>query len=265
MPVPTWRPRLVALDLDETTVVPGSLVTPAVRRAVRRATAAGAHVVIATGRSVLGTLPVLDELGLAHGVALCSNGAVRLDVTRRQGTAVATFDPAPVVDIIDTLLPGARYGIELIGVGHRVTGEFGAYGLSGLLVRTSRDELVAEPAARLVAWWPDAELPKVTAALNGLRLPGADWVLDHSVPWLTVVPTGVSKGAALERLRRELGVPADATLAVGDSYNDLEMLRWAAHGVAMGQAPEAVRAAADEVTATVHEDGVAHVLERWFS
>jgi hydroxymethylpyrimidine pyrophosphatase-like HAD family hydrolase len=59
-------------------------------------------------------------------------------------------------------------------------------------------------------------------------------------------------------------VPAEATLAVGDGGNDIEMLRWAGLGVAMGHAPDEVKAAADEVTGSVHEDGLAQVLERWF-
>ncbi|WUI35371.1 HAD hydrolase family protein [Nocardia sp. NBC_00416] len=62
----------------------------------------------------------------------------------------------------------------------------------------------------------------------------------------------------------QLGAPANGTLAVGDGVNDLEMLAWAAHGVAMGHAPEVVRAVADEVCPPVAEDGPATLLARWF-
>jgi hydroxymethylpyrimidine pyrophosphatase-like HAD family hydrolase len=88
--------------------------------------------------------------------------------------------------------------------------------------------------------------------------------LDHGDACLMATPTGVTKGSALETLRVELGISASDTMAVGDGFNDVEMLAWAAHGVAMGQAPESVRAVADEVTAPVARDGLALALRRWF-
>ena len=72
------------------------------------------------------------------------------------------------------------------------------------------------------------------------------------------VPMGVAEVA------RRLGVPAADVVAFGDMPNDLEMLRWAGHGVAMGNAHPALREVADEVTATNADDGPAVVLERWF-
>jgi hydroxymethylpyrimidine pyrophosphatase-like HAD family hydrolase len=71
---------------------------------------------------------------------------------------------------------------------------------------------------------------------------------------------GVSKASSLERVRAALGVPTLSTVAVGDSGNDVEMLRWAARGVAMAHAPVHVRQAANEITGTLAEDGAAHVL-----
>jgi hydroxymethylpyrimidine pyrophosphatase-like HAD family hydrolase len=72
----------------------------------------------------------------------------------------------------------------------------------------------------------------------------------------------VTKASALERLRQELDVQPSRTVAVGDGSNDREMLEWAALGVAMGHAPEHVRAVADEVTGTIEDDGVVDVLRR---
>ena len=73
-------------------------------------------------------------------------------------------------------------------------------------------------------------------------------------------PSGITKASALEALRRELGVKPERTVAVGDGRNDVEMLAWAARGVAMGHAPLEVRAVADEVTGTIDDDGVLAVL-----
>ncbi|MDQ0827726.1 hydroxymethylpyrimidine pyrophosphatase-like HAD family hydrolase [Arthrobacter sp. B2I5] len=70
----------------------------------------------------------------------------------------------------------------------------------------------------------------------------------------------MTKASALENLRVRLGFEEHLTVAVGDGRNDIEMLTWAGRGVAMGQAPAEVVAAADEVTHSVHDDGAAHVL-----
>lgn len=78
--------------------------------------------------------------------------------------------------------------------------------------------------------------------------------------WLDIAAEGVTKASALEALRRKLGTDPANTVAVGDGRNDIEMLTWAARGVAMGQAADEVIAAADEVTASVLDDGAALVL-----
>ena len=71
---------------------------------------------------------------------------------------------------------------------------------------------------------------------------------------------GVSKASALEQVRRRLDVDPAHTVAIGDGHNDIEMLEWAARGVAMGQAPDEVVEAAREVTTSVYQDGAARIL-----
>ena len=75
---------------------------------------------------------------------------------------------------------------------------------------------------------------------------------------------GISKGTVIDGLAREWGIAPSEAIAFGDQPNDLEMLRWAGHGVAMGNADPTVQAEADEVTDTNDHDGVAQILERWF-
>ncbi|MET0844373.1 MAG: HAD hydrolase family protein, partial [Mycetocola sp.] len=81
--------------------------------------------------------------------------------------------------------------------------------------------------------------------------------------WLDIAPDGVNKSTALERVRGLLDVPRSRVLAIGDGRNDVDMLEWASaegRGVAMGQAPAEVVAAANESTETDINDGVARVL-----
>ncbi len=83
--------------------------------------------------------------------------------------------------------------------------------------------------------------------MSALDLPGIRSLCYGDEPLADLTAAGVSKAAMLERLRIDLGVAATRTLAVGDGINDLEMLDWAAHGVAMGHAPASVLAAADQI------------------
>jgi hydroxymethylpyrimidine pyrophosphatase-like HAD family hydrolase len=78
--------------------------------------------------------------------------------------------------------------------------------------------------------------------------------------WVDVTPRALSKATALERIREREGVDPRSTVAVGDGVNDLEMIAWAARGVAMGHAPAALIDAADEVTGRIEEHGVVAVL-----
>ncbi|MFG1792318.1 HAD family hydrolase [Nocardia sp. NPDC049149] len=258
-------PQLIALDVDGTLLDTGSPVSERVANAVRAAVAAGAHVVITTGRTVLTTRPVLTELGLIEGHALCSNGAVHVDVAKGVPITVQDFDPAPAVAALRALIPEMIFAVEKVGVGYWATGVSpGEYSIGEYLL-VDDGALSSEPTPRLNGWWPQGSLDEMLGLLGKLHVPGASWVHGEFGPWLTVSRQGVSKGWALERLRLALDIPHAATLAIGDGYNDREMLSWAAHSVAMANAPTAVQDLADEVTSTVTDDGVATILERWFT
>ncbi|MEV6430544.1 HAD hydrolase family protein [Nocardia sp. NPDC051463] len=257
-------PQLIALDVDGTLLQTGSPVTERVADAVRAAVTAGAHVVVTTGRTLLTTRPVLEQVGLREGHALCSNGAVHIDVARGEPVAVQAFDPAPAVTALRALFPDMIFAVEKVGVGTWATGMSPGEFSIGEYLLVDDGELSSEPTPRLNGWWPEGTLAEMLRLLSSLRVAGASWVHGEFGPWLTVSRRGVSKGWALERLRNALGIPHEATLAIGDGYNDREMLRWAAHSVAMANAPDEIRALADEIAEDVVDDGVAKVLERWF-
>ncbi|MFF0541938.1 HAD family hydrolase [Nocardia thailandica] len=258
-------PELIALDVDGTLLLTGEPVSARVRAAVGAAVRAGAHVVITTGRTVLTTRPVLRELGLVHGHALCSNGAVHIDVARGEPLAIESFDPGPAVAALRNLFPEMIFAVERVGIGTWATGISPGEFSIGEYLLVDDGALSSEPTPRLNGWWPGGTVEEMLPLLGGLSVPGASWVHGEFGPWLTVSRHGVSKGSALERIRRMLGVAREATLAIGDGFNDRDMLTWAGHSVAMANAPAEIRALADEVTAGVDDDGAALVLERWFA
>lgn len=257
-------PHLIALDIDGTTLDHEGALSDAVRDAVRDAAEAGHHVTIATGRAAVATLPVLDRLGLTTGYAVCANGAVtlRLDPELPSGHEViesVTFDPGPALRLLREHAPTALVAVEDPGVGFKVTGQFPDGELEGPVEVVSWEELLTHPVNRVTLRSPGESSEDFLALVERAGLHGVNYAVGWSA-WLDLNPEGVSKASALESIRRTLGVEPDLTVAVGDQRNDLEMLRWAARGVAMGNASEEVKAMADEVTGDVDDDGLVDVL-----
>jgi len=257
-------PLLVALDLDGTTIDHVGALSSAVRDAVSDVVDAGHHLVISTGRSIVATLPIVEMLGLERGYAVCSNGAVTLvlDPERPSGYRIVdtvTFDPRPVLTMLRDVIPDALVAVEDLGVGFKVSGPFPDGELGGEQVVVDWEELVAHPATRVTLRRPEASSEEFMEQVEHAGLHGVSYAVGWTA-WLDINPEGVSKGSALELVRRTLRVEPGDTVAIGDQRNDIEMLHWAARGVAMGQAPDEVKDAADEVTGSVEEDGLGPVL-----
>jgi len=260
---------LVALDLDGTTLHHDGTMSDAVRESVLEVADAGAHIVVATGRSVIATMPVVRALGLHQGYAVCSNGAVtlELDPEEPEGYRIVetvTFDPAPALTLLRGSWPDAVVAVEDLGVGFKLSAPFPDGELQGYLRVVKWDELLAAPATRVTFRSPTGTAEDFIQLVEKIGLHGVNYAVGFTA-WLDINPEGVSKGSALEQVRRRLGVEPSVTVAVGDQRNDIEMLHWAARGVAMGNAPEEVKAVADEVTLGVDEDGLVPVLRSLLS
>ena len=255
--------KLVALDIDGTLLHHDGRLSDEVRNAVRAVAEAGHHVVIATGRSILGAAPVIELLSLTDGFAVTSNGAVtaRLHGSEWEIVDLVTFDATPVLDVLEDAWPDAVVGVEEPGIGTKVSAPFPDGELVGPVAVVPWDELGKEPTTRLTFRSPSGTSEDFVQLVDRLGLHGVNYAVGYTA-WLDVNPEGVSKASALEQVRRELHVEPVDTVAVGDHTNDLEMLHWAARGVAMGQAPDEVKAVADEVTLPVEEDGVAVILRQ---
>jgi hydroxymethylpyrimidine pyrophosphatase-like HAD family hydrolase len=255
---------LVALDLDGTTVNHDGELSPAVADAVTDLVAAGHLLIIATGRSIVATMPLVKELGLGPGYAVCSNGAVTLalDPAKPGGYEIlelVTFDPKPALTLLRKAIPDALVAVEEPGVGFKVNAPFPDGELGGEQTVVDWDDIVGNPATRVTLRSPDASLEEFMHQVEHVGLHGVSYAIGWTA-WLDINPEGVTKASALESLRRRLHVEPALTVAIGDQRNDLEMLQWAARGVAMGNGPDEVKAVADEVAGDVDEDGLVPVL-----
>lgn len=255
--------RMLALDLDGTTVNHMGEMSDAVLDAVS-GLPDDVQVVIATGRSILATLPIGAALGLTRGFMVCSNGAVtvQVDPTAPEGYSVVetvTFDPRAVLEQLREHVPEALIAVEELGVGFKVSNHFPEGELMGESRVVPWEELVANPVTRVTLRQPDASAEDFMDLAERIGLHGVSYAVGWSA-WLDINPEGVTKASALELVRRRIGVEPEHTVACGDQRNDIEMLRWAAWGVAMSNAPDEVKVHADEVAGDVDDDGLVPIL-----
>lgn len=258
--MPADGPMLIALDVDDTLVPEGTIdVPPVTADAVQDVIAAGHHVVLSTGRSLVGVMPVAASLGLTSGWIVASNGAVTARLAPRMPggyeiTDAFTLHVPPVVRLVRELMAETVIAAEEVGYGYHVTRQFEAGLLNGRQTVVAHDRL-PEATPRLVL-----HAPGVTPALlHHLR------ALDVTATpagenWIDLAAGLISKATALYRVRRRLGVHPDRTLAIGDAVNDLPMFTWAATAIAMGHSSAAVRMAADATTGTLAQHGAASIL-----
>lgn len=263
-PAAGWRPALVALDIDGTLVDHDGQMPAAVHDAVRLVVDANVPVVLATGRSWHGTQPVFDLLGLPPGPSIASNGAVIVNYPPQEIVQAVTFDPAEVIAKVEELAPGTLIAVEEVGRGYRLSGEFPGGDLTGEMVIEDVAQLSSRPVTRVILRDPDRSVDEFMQLAQRLGLHGVTYFVGWSA-WLDIGPESVTKAAALAHVAGGLGVAAADVLALGDGRNDLEMLRWAGRGVAIGDAPPEVQQAADHVTDSFAAGGTASELRRWFS
>jgi Cof subfamily protein (haloacid dehalogenase superfamily) len=259
---------LIALDIDGTVLREDGTMGEDVLTQVARVRDLGHEVMLATGRSVAMTLPVLDRLGISPKYIVCSNGAITLtrDPDAPLGYSrhfVETFDPSEVLSTIRSNLPTANYAVEDEDGLYRFSGHFPDGTLGAGSEKVSFEELLGSPAIRVVVISPEHAVEDFLGVVERMGLHRVSYNVGWTA-WLDIAPDGVNKSTALERVRSLLDIPRERVMAVGDGRNDIDMLEWASEsgrGVAMGQAPAEVLAVANEFTESDIEDGVARLFE----
>lgn len=259
-----WTPTLVALDIDGTLVDRQGVVPAELRAAIGRVVDAGTPIVLATGRSWASAAPVFADLHLPAAPTVCSNGAVTIDLPSARLRDLQTFDPALVIAKVAELAPHALIAIEEPGIGYRVNKIFPSRWLDVPMEVQTLSQLAAHPATRVIIADPDGCEADFVQLAEHLGMAGVSYSVGWSA-WLDIAPLGVNKAAALEAVCTGFGVDPGEVLAIGDGRNDIEMLSWAGRGVALGDAPAEVKAAADAVTADFEAGGTALELSRWFT
>ena len=267
MPPPP-RIRLVALDLDGTLIGDDLVLRPRVRSAVAAAQAQGVAVSIVTGRMFAAARPFARELAV-DGPIVCYQGAAIFDVA-----SGVTLRETPVKSDVtrDALQWAHDHGVHAqcyaddtlyVEQINRFSKRYSALArVEPVVVPSLRAAFAERPTIKIVFVDDPGPSEQHLAALRALLGDRAYLTRSH-VDFVEVVDPAVNKGEALAFVAERHGVPLDATLAVGDAWNDVPLLDAAAVGIAMGSAPPELRAHADHVVADVAHDGVAEALETY--
>ncbi|NBU23180.1 MAG: HAD family hydrolase [Actinobacteria bacterium] len=259
-------PWLIGIDIDGTLVHDDGSLSKRVVDEVQRVRSQGHKVVIATGRAAANAYPVIKDLGLDEGFAVCSNGAVTIELGGKKGyhvVEVKTFDPAEILALLIEKLPNAHFAVEDVDGSYRFNKPFPTYALGDQNFEADLNSLSHHPVSRVVVLSPDHDVDEFLGIIEDIGLQSVSYAIGYTA-WLDIAPKGIDKGHGLERIRTQLGIPGEQVVVMGDGRNDIEMFRWAkdlgGYAFAMGQAPDEVKLEATAVTASVEDDGVAQVL-----
>ncbi|MEV4627643.1 HAD family hydrolase [Micromonospora sp. NPDC049523] len=263
-------PRLIATDLDGTLLRGDRTVSVRTADALELAAAAGARVVLVTGRPIRWLRGVYDQLREAVP-AICANGAVVYDPVEDLVLRADPLAPDLLAEVARRLraeVPGVRLAVEITDgrqMRHEVDWPLRWDGdMREIRSIESPEELFSVPAVKLLARAgtqdPDVFVKVVAGAVAGL----AEATHSSSSGLVEISAAGVTKAAGLAWFCARHGVTADQVVAFGDMPNDLPMLAWAGRAVAVANAHPSVVAVADVVVGSNDADGVAVYLESLF-
>jgi len=254
---------LVALDLDGTLLGPDERVSPRNREAIGRALAEGIRVVLVTGRGVDVPVRVSDELGLNLPV-ICCHGALTKDFRANRTLVHIPVPLQPAKEMVEFA--------EANGLALAVYAEEFFWRVSG--TRIFMDDMTG-PAWReahsvadilkspptFLRFMGEESVAAMQRSFGDLRLRFIHERWGEFIECVVLNPNA-GKQQALSRLCADFQIDRQRVLAIGDSLNDVPMLRWAGIGVAMGNAPLEVKEAVRYITASHDKDGVALAIEK---
>jgi Cof subfamily protein (haloacid dehalogenase superfamily) len=254
--------KLIAADMDGTLLNDNNEITSAVGEAIKKARAKGLIFTLATGRAYQGVEKYVDVLEDDIPVISCNGAVIITSRTKR----IIHSESMSYENTMTLLKDGLGYGaVVAIWADGRLYssqngGEYSRFyqamtGMEGL-------ELSKLPKAEVtkMVWVMDTD--KVLEHQKNYVLPEGVQTKSSGERYLEFFSAKAGKDKGLKILADRFGIDMSEVMAVGDNYNDIEMLRAAGLGVAMGNAPDEVKAAADAVTDTNNADGLAKAIER---
>jgi Cof subfamily protein (haloacid dehalogenase superfamily) len=261
-------PTLIATDLDGTLLRSDGSVDDRTRRAIAAVEAAGAALVLCTARPTRWMRPLAEATG-HRGIAICANGGVVWDLHTESVIEAYPLEPhvaREVVALVQAVVSGGAWAVERTSGFGREPTYYSRWPTPEDTTVAAVNALIDEPAVKLMLRHDELLADELVQRARAVAGHLAEFTHSNSADGLLEISAaGVSKAAALARFCDERGIESEDVVAFGDMPNDLPMLRWAGRSVAVRNAHPDVLAAADEVTESNDDSGVARVLERMFS
>lgn len=264
------RFQLIAMDLDGTLNNDEKRITPKTLEALMQAQRQGIRLALASARPSPGLYKERDILRMTDfgGILMSYNGGRIVDAatgrvlfetamdTRQTKAVLRQLEALPVTPILDD---GVQFYVT-DPQGYKVDYECQNNRMTCTRVASLADFLSFAPIKILMSVDPE-ELPHVQRRIAEF-LPPSLTVVRTAPFYLEVIPRSINKGQGLLQVCKALGIGAEHTIAFGDAENDIPMLQAAGVGVAMGNAGQAVKEAANCVTLSNNDDGIAAALEK---
>ncbi|CUH94373.1 hypothetical protein P22_0439 [Propionispora sp. 2/2-37] len=259
--------KLVALDLDDTLLDSKRRVSPRAKQAIRAAVAQGVMVTVATGRMHSSALPYAKQLELDVPIITYNGALIKASLSGE----VLSNRPVPrqVMDEILALFREKGWYLQLHIDDVLYVKEYNDRvrlyeETAGVKAEVVGDRFYTIPGeASKMLTIAEADTIQEIQKVMGKRFAGRLSMAVSKPQYLEMTQLGVNKGWALHFLAQKLNIGPESVMAVGDSQNDLDMIEYAGWGVAMGNASERVKAAAQAVTRGHDEDGVAEAIEKY--
>lgn len=261
--------RLVAMDLDDTLLRDDWTISPRVVKAIQKAQALGVKMTIATGRMPISARPYAEQLGLDVPV-ITYHGAMIQQVLSGDILFRRVIPSALATEIVEDVAGRGVYA-QVYLKDRVITPRINDWSRDYERIAKVRIEqadlsilLSQEPEGveKILLMAEEAELDQLAPLLRQCYGEKVHITKSKSC-FLELTHCSVNKGVALAALAERLGIAQEDVMAIGDSFNDLEMIKYAGLGVAMGNARLEIKEQADIITASNEEDGVAEAIERY--
>lgn len=268
--------KLIATDLDGTLLDDGKYISSKNIETLRKVQEKGIEVVACTGRTLPGVLRFIEMIypDNMSGYLIVQNGAAIYELPSLKPVRVVEQDTALRRLLVEYFMTTKDEALQIVAfdthhfylIEATIPNEqvlFDSQTLNTPITCVQKEEfysiegiqkMMVLGTKEVLDEWQSALPDTIKQAFNVVR--SQPTIVEFLSP-------GIHKAAALIELTKQLHITADQVMAIGDEENDLEMLRWAKHSVAMGNAPQAVKQTARYVTESNHNDGVAVALEQY--
>jgi len=259
------KPKLIVLDLDGTTLNSNNLIPENLKDILIHLVSSGmCRVVLASGRSISSMKTLASDLGLTAPLVTLNGGVIIDPITNE----IYNENNLPIKTYKESLLI-----LRMLNINFVVFTSFGVYAeepseITDILIKYTENEIkwaknfesIKNPVKILF-------IPKSKESSNEIKKETSFLdidIIESGFSFTEIVPKGVNKGSALKIVSEMLEIDTKDIIAFGDNENDIEMLQLAGTGVAMGNAPDHVKAEADLVTDTNDDDGIYKILKQIF-